>query len=185
MQMYKGLDIITNKVTADEQRLVKHHMIDILESGAVNTVVEFRNTVLPLMERLLDQGKIPFICGGTNYYIESLLWKVLIDEAPSSPTLSNKRKPYLEPNQDDGSKKCKVADHDCNERTPVSPHDGQPEGLVSAPPSENLEAKASPGDEDLSPPGPLPALTNIDFSKDDDETVSSHQLYELLKQVRN
>ena len=175
MQMYKGLDIITNKVTADEQRLVKHHMIDILESGAVNTVVEFRNTVLPLMERLLDQGKIPFICGGTNYYIESLLWKVLIDEAPSSPTLSNKRKPYLEPNQDDGSKKCKVA---------VSPHE-RPEGLVSAPPSENLEAKASPGDEDLSPPGPLPALTNIDFSKDDDETVSSHQLYELLKQVRN
>ena len=32
------------------------------------------------MEQLLRDGKIPFICGGTNYYIESLLWKLLIDE---------------------------------------------------------------------------------------------------------
>ena len=43
-------------------------------------VVDFRNRALPIVEKLLSENKIPFICGGTNYYIESLLWKILVDE---------------------------------------------------------------------------------------------------------
>ena len=45
MQMYKGLDIITNKVTKEEQRLVKHHMIDVLDPMSKWTVVDYRNKV--------------------------------------------------------------------------------------------------------------------------------------------
>ena len=45
MQMYKGLDIITNKVTVEERKLVKHHMIDFLNPLSKWTVVDFRNTV--------------------------------------------------------------------------------------------------------------------------------------------
>jgi len=80
MQMYKGLNIVTNKVTAEEQARVPHHAINILEPAASNTVVDFRNRALPIVERLLREGRIPFICGGTNYYIESLLWKLLVDQ---------------------------------------------------------------------------------------------------------
>lgn len=46
MQMYKGLDIITNKVTAEEQKLAKHHMIDFLDPLLRSTVVDFRNQVI-------------------------------------------------------------------------------------------------------------------------------------------
>jgi len=80
MQMYRGLDIVTNKVTVEEQRLVKHHMINILDPLSINNVVDFRNKALPVVENLLREGKIPVICGGTNYYIESLIWKVLVDD---------------------------------------------------------------------------------------------------------
>ena len=45
MQMYKGLDIVTNKVTAEERKLVKHHMIDFLDPMTKSTVVDFRNQV--------------------------------------------------------------------------------------------------------------------------------------------
>ena len=45
MQMYKGLDIITNKVTAEERNIVKHHMIDFLNPLSKWTVVDFRNMV--------------------------------------------------------------------------------------------------------------------------------------------
>ena len=45
MQMYKGLDIITNKVTVEERTLVKHHMIDFLSPLSKWTVVDFRNMV--------------------------------------------------------------------------------------------------------------------------------------------
>ena len=49
---------------------------------------------LPIIEDLLKRNVMPIICGGTNYYIESLVWKVLIDQELSAGT---KRK--LEDNQ--------------------------------------------------------------------------------------
>lgn len=43
--MYKGLDIVTNKVTAEERLAVKHHMIDFLDPLSTHNVVDFRNMV--------------------------------------------------------------------------------------------------------------------------------------------
>jgi tRNA A37 N6-isopentenylltransferase MiaA len=43
--MYKGLDIVTNKVTPEERRLVRHHMIDFLDPLSTHNVVDFRNMV--------------------------------------------------------------------------------------------------------------------------------------------
>ena len=110
MQMYKGLDIVTNKViiststhplesifpqvTPEELKLVPHHLINILDPLQTNTVVDFRNRALPVVERLLREGRIPFICGGTNYYIESLLWKILVDQ--ELPILRETRKRPIE-----------------------------------------------------------------------------------------
>ena len=69
-----------SQVTPEELKLVPHHLINILDPLQTNTVVDFRHRALPEVERLLREGKIPFICGGTNYYIESLLWKILVDQ---------------------------------------------------------------------------------------------------------
>lgn len=43
VQMYKGLDIVTNKVSHEERAQVKHHLIDFLDPLAKCTVVDFRN----------------------------------------------------------------------------------------------------------------------------------------------
>ncbi|XP_058609298.1 tRNA dimethylallyltransferase isoform X1 [Onychostoma macrolepis] len=90
MQVYKGLDIITNKVTEEEQAQCRHHMIsfvDPLVSGY--TVVDFRNKALSLIEDMHRQRKLPIIVGGTNYYIESILWKVLMDTRGSDTESEN------------------------------------------------------------------------------------------------
>ena len=50
MQMYKGLNIVTNKVTEKERRLVKHHMIDFLDPLSKSTIVDFRNMVRNLSD---------------------------------------------------------------------------------------------------------------------------------------
>ncbi|GBM65338.1 tRNA dimethylallyltransferase [Araneus ventricosus] len=78
MQVYKGLDIITNKVTAEEQKEAVHYCINCIDPLSRYTVVDFRNQALPLINNIMKQGKLPIIVGGTNYYIESLLWEVLI-----------------------------------------------------------------------------------------------------------
>ncbi|OXA57587.1 tRNA dimethylallyltransferase, mitochondrial [Folsomia candida] len=98
MQVYKGLDILTNKATPEEMRGVPHHMIGIVSPLIMKDrkekfdVVHFRDQALPLVDNILKAGKIPFIVGGTNYYIESLLWEILIAEkhkglvqAPDNP----------------------------------------------------------------------------------------------------
>lgn len=85
MQVYEGLDILTNKATAEEMEGIPHHMISVVDRREKFDVVKFRNMALPLVEDLLVRGKVPLIVGGTNYYIESLLWKVLVDEAPPAP----------------------------------------------------------------------------------------------------
>lgn len=79
MQIYKGLDVVTNKVTAEERQLVRHHLMDFVDPAMdVHTVVDFRNEALPVIDEMLERGKTPVICGGTMYYIEALLWDVLI-----------------------------------------------------------------------------------------------------------
>ncbi|EEZ99485.2 tRNA dimethylallyltransferase isoform X1 [Tribolium castaneum] len=80
MQVYKGLDIITAKATKEEQNVAPHHLIDILEPHETFTVVQYRNSALKIIENLINKNKLPIIVGGTNYYIESLLWKILIEE---------------------------------------------------------------------------------------------------------
>ncbi|NXJ76934.1 MOD5 dimethylallyltransferase, partial [Trogon melanurus] len=125
MQVYKGLDIITNKVSPQEQRLCRHHMISFLDPLVSNyTVVDFRDKAVALIsfraaaclaeqiwtsplhsqpcrrdEYIFARDKIPIVVGGTNYYIESLLWKVLIDtkeKASTAPGPVTDRKVELE-----------------------------------------------------------------------------------------
>ncbi|XP_028978558.2 tRNA dimethylallyltransferase [Esox lucius] len=81
MQVYRGLDIITNKVTAEECAQCRHHMISFVDPLVSSyTVVDFRNKALALIDEIHSREKLPIIVGGTNYYIESLLWRVLLDK---------------------------------------------------------------------------------------------------------
>lgn len=90
MQVYKGLNIATAKATVAEQSKAKHHLLDIAQPGKSFTVVDFRDEALPIVKNLLEHSKCPLIVGGTNYYIESLLWQVLVN--PPKSHIGAKRK---------------------------------------------------------------------------------------------
>ena len=49
LQLYKGLDIVTNKVTAAERLQVKHYLLDFLSPNQHCTVVDFRDRALPIV----------------------------------------------------------------------------------------------------------------------------------------
>lgn len=86
MQVYKGLDITTAKATQHERATIKHHMLDVCDINIRNsTVTKYRNEALPILEGLINDSKMPVIVGGTNYYIESLLWNTLIDGNDYNP----------------------------------------------------------------------------------------------------
>ena len=73
--VYKGLDIGTAKPTMEERAGVPHHLIDVVEPTQSFSVSDYEELALPIVERLLSQGKTPIICGGTGFYINSLLYK--------------------------------------------------------------------------------------------------------------
>ena len=75
MLVYTGLDIGTAKPSMEERRGIPHHMIDVVSPKESFSVSDYEKTALPIVERLLSAGKTPIICGGTGFYINSLLYK--------------------------------------------------------------------------------------------------------------
>ncbi len=76
MDIYKGLDIGTAKPTNDEMAGIKHHLIDVVEPTENFTVFDYRNKAKPIIDNLINNGKIPVICGGTGFYINSILYNL-------------------------------------------------------------------------------------------------------------
>ncbi|XP_065854995.1 adenylate isopentenyltransferase 5, chloroplastic-like [Euphorbia lathyris] len=74
MQVYKGLDIVTNKIKEDEQNGIPHHLLGFLEPEADFTVSDFCTHVQTAMDRIIKQnGRVPIIVGGSNNYIKELV----------------------------------------------------------------------------------------------------------------
>ncbi|KAB5561298.1 hypothetical protein DKX38_006255 [Salix brachista] len=73
IQVYKGLDILTNKVSEIERRGVPHHLLGFVEPGEEFTPQDFRNHVHKAMKHIIGSGNTPIIAGGSNRYIEALV----------------------------------------------------------------------------------------------------------------
>ncbi|KGX93088.1 tRNA delta(2)-isopentenylpyrophosphate transferase [Pontibacillus halophilus JSM 076056 = DSM 19796] len=74
MQIYKGMDVGTAKVTEEEMQGIRHHMIDIKEPDETFSVAEFKREVVKHIENIHKEGRIPIIAGGTGLYIQSVLY---------------------------------------------------------------------------------------------------------------
>ncbi|MBQ8406313.1 MAG: tRNA (adenosine(37)-N6)-dimethylallyltransferase MiaA [Clostridia bacterium] len=96
MLIYKGLSIGTAKPTLDEMQGVKHHLIDVVSPTENFSVSDYEKTALPIVERLLAENKTPVICGGTGFYIQSLLYKSGFGNAPANPQIRQKYEEILE-----------------------------------------------------------------------------------------
>ena len=72
-QVYKGMDIGTDKPTISERQGIPHRLIDLVSPDQSFNVGEFRRHALKEIARLHDQGRPPLIIGGTGLYIRALL----------------------------------------------------------------------------------------------------------------
>ena len=73
MQVYRGMDIGTAKVTRDEMQGVAHHMIDVAEPSEDYSVSRYVAEADRAVRDILARGKLPIVAGGTNLYIDSLV----------------------------------------------------------------------------------------------------------------
>ena len=78
--LYKEASIMTAKATKQEQQLVKHKMIDILDLFDINYHQKmFQKDALNEISIIQKNGQIPLVVGGTNYFVECLLFNYTND----------------------------------------------------------------------------------------------------------
>jgi tRNA dimethylallyltransferase len=74
MNIYKGLDIGTAKPNNEERQGIKHHLIDVVSPFNDFSVSEYKTLAEKAIDSILTKGKIPVVCGGTGFYINSILY---------------------------------------------------------------------------------------------------------------
>lgn len=72
MLVYKHLDIGTAKPSTEEQARVKHHLIDVIEPNQAFSVANYVKLAESAIKGALKRGKMPFVVGGTGFYIRAL-----------------------------------------------------------------------------------------------------------------
>lgn len=72
-QVYRGLDIGTEKILHEEMRGVPHHLIDIREPGEKYSAGDFATDAARLIGEISARGKLPILAGGTHFYFDALL----------------------------------------------------------------------------------------------------------------
>ncbi|HJB23058.1 MAG TPA: tRNA (adenosine(37)-N6)-dimethylallyltransferase MiaA [Candidatus Jeotgalibaca pullicola] len=73
LQVYKGLDIGTAKVTVEEMGGIPHHLIDIVDVASSYTASDFKAAAEQVIDDIQSRGKVPILVGGSGLYIQGLL----------------------------------------------------------------------------------------------------------------
>lgn len=73
IQVYRGLDIGSGKVTPDEMRAVPHHLLDILDPTERFSVEEWLRLADGAIADIRSRGGVPVVVGGTHFYVKALL----------------------------------------------------------------------------------------------------------------
>lgn len=86
MQIYRTMNIGTAKVTNEETKGVKHHLIDIKNIDETYSVMEFQKNVRNCIKDIQSRHKVPIIVGGTGLYIKAALYDYVFNEEKQEQT---------------------------------------------------------------------------------------------------
>ena len=86
-QVYRYMDIGTAKPTAEEQALVPHHLIDVVNPDEDFSLALYQSRALEAIDYIQRRGKLAFLVGGSGLYVWALLEGWRIPEVPPDPAL--------------------------------------------------------------------------------------------------
>ncbi|MGW4202533.1 tRNA (adenosine(37)-N6)-dimethylallyltransferase MiaA [Streptomyces sp. NPDC004726] len=73
MQLYRGMDIGTAKLTVDERAGIPHHLLDIWDVTEPASVAEYQRLARAEIDRLLTEGRTPVLVGGSGLYVRAAI----------------------------------------------------------------------------------------------------------------
>ncbi|WP_344799406.1 tRNA (adenosine(37)-N6)-dimethylallyltransferase MiaA [Actinokineospora diospyrosa] len=73
LQLYRGMDIGTAKITTAERRGVAHHQLDVLEVTQPASVAAYQRHARAAIDDILARGRVPILVGGSGLYVQAVL----------------------------------------------------------------------------------------------------------------
>jgi tRNA dimethylallyltransferase len=89
MQIYRGLDIGTDKPFPELRSRVPHYMVDIADLSETYSAARYEREAGAIIDRLLSEGKLPVVVGGSGLYIRILL-QGIFPAPPASASVRNR-----------------------------------------------------------------------------------------------
>ncbi len=74
MQLYRGMDIGTAKLTPGERRGIPHHLLDVLDVTTESTVAAYQGDARAAIDAIIGRGSTPILVGGSGLYVSSVLY---------------------------------------------------------------------------------------------------------------
>jgi tRNA dimethylallyltransferase len=88
MQLYRGMDIGTAKLTIAQRREIPHHLLDILSVREDASVAQYQSLARAAIDEIQGRGKVAIVVGGTGLYIKSIIDEMNFPE--TDPVLRKK-----------------------------------------------------------------------------------------------
>ena len=86
-QVYKGLNIGTEKASNKEMQGIPHHLIDVCDPSDTFTVRDFKKHAKDAIREIASHSKLPIVTGGSGFYIDALLYKIDFPEVLPNKSL--------------------------------------------------------------------------------------------------
>ena len=93
-QVYKGMDLGSGKITKKEMAGITHHLLDVVNPKTFFSVVKYKELAEKAIEKIVSKNKIPIICGGTGFYIDSIVKNISLPEVKLNKKLRLKLEKY-------------------------------------------------------------------------------------------
>ncbi|MCA9356082.1 tRNA (adenosine(37)-N6)-dimethylallyltransferase MiaA [Candidatus Nomurabacteria bacterium] len=79
-QIYKGLDLLSGKVTKKEMSGTTHYMLDVANPKRKYSVAEYQKQAKKIISQIIKKGHLPILVGGTGFYIDSITKGIVLPE---------------------------------------------------------------------------------------------------------
>ncbi len=89
-QVYKGLNLLSGKITKKEMGGIPHHLLDVVSAKKVFSVADFQKKAAKIITEISNRGNLPLLVGGTGFYIDAVVSGQVLPEVPPNLELRTK-----------------------------------------------------------------------------------------------
>lgn len=93
-QVYKGMDLGSGKITKNEMAGIIHYLLDVVNPKILFSVAKYKELAEKDIEKIISKNKIPIICGGTGFYIDSIVKNITLPKVKLDKKLRAKLEKY-------------------------------------------------------------------------------------------